>query len=245
MKFKDGFALENCEVEVYVTDRKGVYLHKETEYVSRGTGLSSGAYLDAPPKAKKGFAIVRKNEKWEYIADHRDETVYSTTDGSTVKVQEIGNYPANTTTDPRPSEYHTWWQGKWHLSKDAQAKQLQDTREQLLIVAAQQAQAIIDGVVKANTIPDFERQSWAIQAAEANAWAKDKSTPTPTLEKIALSRDVNLDELRQRALRKSLIYQALVASISGQRQKIEDEIMAANSMKVLANIDISYQIEKL
>jgi len=38
---------------------------------------------------------------WEYVPDHRGETVYSTENGRKVTISDIGEYPENTTTIAR------------------------------------------------------------------------------------------------------------------------------------------------
>lgn len=65
------------------------------------------------------------------------------------------------------------------------------------------------------------------QAAEAKAWAANKSAPTPILDQIAASRGVPADALKQAALKKTIAYEQLTASITGQRQAIQDQIEAA------------------
>lgn len=128
---KDGFALNSGYVDVYVTDTNGIYTHKATEYVVVGTGLSLGAYIDAPPDNKDGFVIKRVNDKWQYIADHRGEKVYSIIDGAEIDIKEIGECLDNTTTQPRPTEAHIW-NGKWILSDEKQEELIKSKREQLI-----------------------------------------------------------------------------------------------------------------
>ena len=114
---KDGFALEDGTITVYIADQKGIYSHTDSEFVSVGTGLSAGAYLDTPPEAKSGFAIVRTSTGWEYKPDHRGETVYSTIDQSTVEITELGDYPENTTPLKPACDCHVWDGEKWVLDK--------------------------------------------------------------------------------------------------------------------------------
>lgn len=129
---KNGFALSSGDVDVYITDTNGIYTHKATEYVVVGTGLSAGAYIDAPPSNKDGFVIQRVNDKWQYIADHRGEKVYSIIDGAEIDIKEIGEYPDNTTTQPRPTEAHIWNGTEWILSDEKQAELIKTKRQQLI-----------------------------------------------------------------------------------------------------------------
>ena len=50
-----------------------------------------------------------------------------------------------------------------------------------------------------------------------------------------------LDELRAKALAKSNAYTALTASVAGQRQAIEDQIRAADSLAALDAVAIHYK----
>ena len=106
--------------------------------------------------------------------------------------------------------------------------------------AATAAPGFIDHVAGLDTVPPFERDSWATQALEAQAWAADHDAPTPILAGIAQARGVPLDTLRERALAKSNAYSALTASVAGQRQALEDRIRAATDIDALNAVTIRY-----
>ena len=110
-----------------------------------------------------------------------------------------------------------------------------------LHAAAEAAQAFIERVAGLDGVPQFERDSWAAQALEAQAWAADKQASTPILAGIARARGVPLDDLRAKALAKSNAYTALSASVAGQRQAFEDQIRAADSLAALDAIAIAYK----
>ena len=109
-----------------------------------------------------------------------------------------------------------------------------------LHAAAEAAQRFIDVVAGLDGVPQFERDSWASQAIEAQAWAADHNAPTPILAGIAKARGVPLDILRERALAKSNAYSALTASVAGQRQALEDRIRAATDIDALNAVTIRY-----
>ena len=110
-----------------------------------------------------------------------------------------------------------------------------------LHAAASAAQAFIEAVAGLAGVPQFERDSWAQQSLEAQAWAAEKNAATPILAGIAQARGVPLDELRVKALAKSNAYTALTASIAGQRQAYEDQIHAAETLAALDAIAIAYK----
>lgn len=111
-----------------------------------------------------------------------------------------------------------------------------------LCAAAEAAQAFIETAAGLNTVPQFERESWAVQGQEAQAWAANPQAETPILAGIAAARGVPLDVLRQKALAKSQAFTLLTATIAGQRQAIEDKINAAGDMQALEAVNIAYQM---
>ena len=110
-----------------------------------------------------------------------------------------------------------------------------------LHAAASAAQAFIETVAGLDGVPQFERDSWAQQSLEAQAWATDKNAPTPILAGIARARGVPLDDLRAKALAKTNAYTALTASVAGQRQALEDQIRAADTLAALDAIAVAYR----
>lgn len=127
----DRFALTSGFVTVAVTDDNGLYLHTEQQFVSAGCGLAANAYLEQPGQ-KAGCVAKRTADGWEYIADHRGETVYSTLDKSPIVISEVGDYPANTTTLKPECELCEWDGSKWALSPEKQAELLEKQRTTLI-----------------------------------------------------------------------------------------------------------------
>ncbi|TDR30356.1 hypothetical protein [Hydromonas duriensis] len=119
-------------------------------------------------------------------------------------------------------------------------EQLTDAKARKLAEVAQAAQAFIDQVVQ-NAAPQMERDTYPLQAAEAQAWALDNSSPTPLLEGIASARQIDLDDLRQRTLEKSQAWQTLCGHIIGQRQAFEDRIEQTNTINGLDDIVIQFE----
>jgi hypothetical protein len=59
------------------------YISSSVEYLAEGVGIPALSCIDAPGEIKEGFTICRTFDLngWEYIADHRGKTVYSTKSG--------------------------------------------------------------------------------------------------------------------------------------------------------------------
>lgn len=77
------------------------YISTSNEYLAVGVGIPACSCLDAPGTHKAGYAICRSADfnSWEYVPDHRGETVYSTKTGESKEIKAPGDYPENTTTN--------------------------------------------------------------------------------------------------------------------------------------------------
>ena len=118
---KDGYAITAGTATVYnVMPDTREHIGSSSEFISLGQGLPAHSYKDEPIKAKKGFAVCRTqdNKSWEYVADHRGETRYSTATKEQVPIKELGEYPANTT-DIAPTEFEQWDGNKWVIDEAA------------------------------------------------------------------------------------------------------------------------------
>lgn len=91
------------------------YLSSSVEYLAVGVGIPANSCIDAPGEGKTGFAICRTEDlsSWEYITDHRGETVYSTETMQQVEVTELGEYPEGATPNAPASPYDKWDGEKW------------------------------------------------------------------------------------------------------------------------------------
>ena len=167
-----------------------------------------------------------------YLEEAEDLGEYLFSDGKTV--QEA--------TTPPPSEAHIIKDGEWVLPNEREAAILEELRAEKIISLNAAAQAFIDRAAGIDKIPGFEVQTWVIQAAEAKAWAANKSAPTPILDQIAASRGVSADALKQAALKKTIAYEQLTASITGQRQALQGKIEAAKTKSALDKIKIEFKL---
>lgn len=176
------------------------------------------------------------------VADYRNVETYNTTTGELEKATEIGELPENLTDKSRPSEYHTWNGSKWTLTAAAKKQQLQDAKASKLAELNTTASQYIEAAAKISETPEFERATWTIQATEATAWHNDNTAPTPNLERIAASRGVPANVLRQKAYEKAMQFEVLTSTIAGQRQKIEDIIGASKTLEELKVIEFAFTV---
>lgn len=120
---ENGFATEAGFITVYSYDGETrEYFSSSVEFLPIGVGVPANSCIDAPGSKKEGFAIRRNADStgWEYVADHRGETVYSTDTGKPVTVSQLGEYPEGTTTKAPLTPYDKWDGEKWVTDTEAQ-----------------------------------------------------------------------------------------------------------------------------
>ncbi|HCD5403029.1 MULTISPECIES: tail fiber assembly protein [Escherichia] len=116
-------ATEAGDITVFnYDDETREYLSISVEYLAVGVGIPANSCIDAPGESKEGFAICRTADfaAWEYVADHRGETVYSTETGEPEIVSLPGEYPEGTTTLAPDTPYDTWNGSEWVTDTEAQ-----------------------------------------------------------------------------------------------------------------------------
>ncbi|MGX9312066.1 tail fiber assembly protein [Pantoea ananatis] len=114
-------------------------------------GFPPAQKYDAPLDKKDGVVVCRTKNllAWEYISDHRGETVYDIKTGESLIIKELGDYPAGTTTQAPATDSDRWDGAKWVTDIDAQ-------QQSLLKVAASEK---VTRVIEANSIT----QAWQTQ----------------------------------------------------------------------------------
>lgn len=121
------------------------YLSSSVEYLAVGVGIPANSCTDAPGESKEGFAIRRTEDftAWEYVADHRGETVYSTETGEAVIISAPGDYPECTTTLEPSTPYDTWSGNEWVTDTEAQHAADVEAAEQQKAALLAEAQTTI------------------------------------------------------------------------------------------------------
>ncbi|ENI1107118.1 tail fiber assembly protein [Escherichia coli] len=152
---KDGYALNDGEIIVHNYDGETrEYISTSTEYLAVGVGIPACSCLDAPGTHKAGYAICRSVDlnSWEYVPDHRGETVYSTENGRKVTISDIGEYPENTTTIAPLTPYDKWDGEKWVTDTEAQHSAAVDAAEA-------QRQSLIDAAMASISLIQLKLQA--------------------------------------------------------------------------------------
>lgn len=216
-------------------------------YARDGSYIMPGGCIDTePPETREGHAARWTGEEWEYIPDHRGKTAYQTADGQAVTIDTVGELSDGLTRSPRPSEAHEWQDGAWveNTERAAEIKQqaLDAAKAAKLTEINNRAQAVVEKAAQLDEVPQFEVDTWPLQAAEAQAWAADKNAKTPVLAGIAAARGLDLDTLRAAALQKANAYTALSAYIAGQRQGLVDKLDKAVTAEEVDELAVVYKL---
>lgn len=140
---KNGIATKAGDITVYNYDGETrEYLAFTVEFLAVGVGIPANSCTDAPVEEKDGFAVCRKTslDGWEYVADHRGETVYDTETGQSVEITSPGEYADNVTTIAPSTPYDRWNGSEWVTDEEAQ--------KSAQVVEAQQKKALLQAEAK-------------------------------------------------------------------------------------------------
>ncbi|MBJ9263441.1 MAG: tail fiber assembly protein [Citrobacter sp.] len=120
---ENGFAIVEGEIVVFNYDgTTREYLSQSTELLLVGVGLPANACTDKPLAEKDGYVVCRNSKltAWEYLADHRGETVWNVKTGAALEITAPGEYPADTTIYPPLTPYDKWNGERWVTDAAAQ-----------------------------------------------------------------------------------------------------------------------------
>ncbi|EMF0745077.1 tail fiber assembly protein [Klebsiella aerogenes] len=148
-----GFAVVAGEIVVFNYDGNSrEYLSQSTEFLPVGVGIPANACTDKPLSAKSGYVVCRNSKLtgWEYLADHRGETVWNVKTGAAQEITVPGEYPANTTLYQPATPYDKWNGERWVTDEAAQqaaaVATANATKAALLYNASEQIDPLQDAV---------------------------------------------------------------------------------------------------
>lgn len=113
-----GWAFAHC-----INQSTGELLYSQDVWVSVGTGLPAGAFLDTPPQPEDGKAIVRQNGAWALVDDLRGTTAYNKHTRQSEVISTLGPIPFELTIIAPTSQFDVWSEESGSWVKDAQAEQ--------------------------------------------------------------------------------------------------------------------------
>lgn len=161
-----------------------------------------------------------------------------------VQCDPFGPLPHRATTDAPvgdPPEGEVWlWVEKWVAGEMPVQGASQNTpnahqlRTALTTEYERRMQSIAAGY------PPSERESWPVQTSEAYALLADAQASTPWIDAAATARGLDRVELANRIAAKDSQYRVISGTLSGVRQRIEDQIDAAgDDQAALQAIDVT------
>ncbi|MGL5699134.1 MAG: tail fiber assembly protein [Kluyvera sp.] len=119
----DGWAECSGWAKAYCADHiTGEYIGVREVWVSAGTGLPAGAYIDEPPSSIDGKAVVRSSGLWEHVNDYRGLTCYDTSTLKPSTISSLGPVPEGFTIIAPTSKYDVWSGSDWVRDSDAENK---------------------------------------------------------------------------------------------------------------------------
>lgn len=113
---ENGFAIVAGKIEVFnYHSLTREYLSQSTEYLPIGVSIPANTCTDQPMPARIGYVICRNSKLtgWEYLEDHRGETVWNVRTREQQPITVPGDYPADTTVFPPATGYDKWNGERW------------------------------------------------------------------------------------------------------------------------------------
>lgn len=142
---------------------------------------------------------------------------------------------------PEQEGYTRVWRGAWFQVFNEEVP-----TEPAPIVTSDQLRTALNAEYErrmqaiATGYPPSERESWPVQTSEAHAMLADTNASTPWIDAAATARNIDRIELARRIVAKDAQYRIISGTLSGIRQRIEDQIDAAgDDQAALKAIDVT------
>lgn len=121
---EDGFASETGWAFAHcINQATSELLYSQDVWVVVGTGLPAGAFLDSPPQAVDGKAIVRQNGAWLLVDDLRGTTAYNKHTKQSEVIGSLDPLSSDLTLIAPTSQFDVWSEESGCWVKDAQSEQ--------------------------------------------------------------------------------------------------------------------------
>ncbi|AWH88014.1 tail fiber assembly protein [Limnobaculum parvum] len=164
---KNGLATSDIFIYVYnVNPVTNEYIYSTYEFLNQGIGLPAYSYIEKPLPEKAGFAICRGESGWEYIADFRNQVVYSIETGEELNVTELGSLANNVTIFKPKTAFDKWHGSSWVTDSEALHKltivQIKEKKYQLESIAKEMIEKLSDAIELDMALPDdtFKLKEW-------------------------------------------------------------------------------------
>lgn len=185
---KQGITIKAGDMTVYNYDGETrEYLTSSVEFLALGVGIPANSCTDAPVEEKEGFAVCRAAslDGWEYVADHRGETVYDTETGQPVSITAPGDYAVGVTTIAPSPPYDRWNGSEWVTDKNAQKSgQVKEAEQKksALLTETQSAISLWQTELQLGIISDDDKASLIIWMKYIQALNAIDTSAAPDIE---------------------------------------------------------------
>ena len=166
--------------------------------------------------------------------------------------REDGSYVVTSGDIPRHVPNHGFWAEEWS-AVDALAREHPElvteeeppappSLEEVKAARLAEVNAAYDEAVSAlvATYPDAELLTFDKQEAEARAWTVDHNAETPLVDMLAAGRQMDKAGLVSRIIAKADAFALAVGYLTGQRQRYEDMLAAAQTAEEVAAVVPEY-----
>ncbi|WP_042860038.1 tail fiber assembly protein [Dickeya sp. NCPPB 3274] len=138
---EQGLSTSSGYIQVYHIDpQTREYIGNTREYLMEGVGIPAHSFIDTPPAAQSGQAIVRSQDgvTWESVADSRGQTAYDKQTRQSSRISQLGDLSDTLTLLPPATAYDVWQNDGWVTdAKAQQAAQVSAAQQQLAGYLAQ------------------------------------------------------------------------------------------------------------
>lgn len=196
-----------------------------------------------PPNVSKNQVAVFVNGDWIVKHDFRGQTVFSKINGSPKTIFEIGEIPENYEFECGQRIDNVFYSAEKIAelkdSPDFQDKILSQEKQKKILKLEEEVNFLIAKLDSG--YPEFERETFATQLAEAKALIENPETEVRVLANIAANRNMDVLELAKKVVEKSNNYALILGKIIGKRKFLIDVIDAASSLEELKSISLKLE----
>lgn len=213
---EDGFFTqqENCSPDPLESEQKG-----EAVWL-----IPAHTTPIEPPTSEPGKVVVWKGASWAQVEDNRGTKYWlpgDTWQTEPREMEELGPLP----------------EGALLEKPEKPFSQLKIEKLSEINALYQQAIATLTP-----TYPNDERLTFDKQEQEARGWLADNSFPTPFVDALAAGRQMDKAELVSRIIAKADAFAIASGSLTGQRQRYEDLLDAAETAEEVEAIVPQYSL---
>ncbi|ELM3737230.1 tail fiber assembly protein [Edwardsiella piscicida] len=178
---KNGNAINDIVMTVYGFSRNDhEFIGGYDVRLLSGTGIPSDSTILTPPKEISGKTRIFNGSAWEYIDDHRGDTVYSTSTGESSQVTYLGDIKPGYTLIKPSTPYDAWDGTAWVTDLNAQHAanvELAEQKKSFLLSESQEKIGLWQTELQLGMITDSDKAAliiWmtyikAVQAVDTSA----------------------------------------------------------------------------